>query len=66
MTVTEETEPETLGTLLTLLETAQVDYVKFYCEGNASAGTRIRKTMQQVKTLAQEVRLHVQETKNTD
>ena len=37
---------------------------KFYDDGNASAGTRIRKAMQQVKSTAQEVRLHVQTTKN--
>ena len=36
----------------------------FYVKGNKAAAVRIRKTMQDVKNLAQEVRLHVQETKN--
>tara|TARA_R100000541_G_scaffold57267_1_gene67203 strand:+ start:496 stop:669 length:174 start_codon:yes stop_codon:yes gene_type:complete len=32
--------------------------------GNMSAGTRIRKAMQELKTQAQELRLNVQEIKN--
>ena len=38
---------------------------KFYTDGNSAAGTRVRKVMQTVKTTAQDVRLHVQETKNS-
>jgi len=34
-------------------------------KGNKAAAVRIRKTMQEVKNLAQEVRVHVQETKNS-
>ncbi len=56
--------PNTLDNLITLLENTRDDYTKFYASGNASAGTRVRKVMQEVKTLAQETRLHVQETKN--
>jgi hypothetical protein len=41
----------------------QSDVTKFV-EGNNSAGTRVRKTMQVVKTLAQEVRVEVQDQKN--
>ena len=52
--------PNTLDDLITLLENARDDYTKFYASGNASAGTRVRKVMQEVKTLAQETRLHVQ------
>ena len=33
-------------------------------EGNNSAGTRVRKTMQTVKNLAQQVRVEVQNQKN--
>ena len=33
--------------------------------GNSAAGTRVRKAMQAVKTIAQELRTEVQETKNT-
>ena len=41
----------------------QSDVTKFV-EGNNSAGTRVRKAMQKVKALAQEVRLEVQDQKN--
>ena len=36
-----------------------------FVEGNNSAGTRIRKYMQNIKNLAQEVRKEVQEQKNS-
>ena len=42
----------------------QSDVTKFV-EGNNSAGTRVRKAMQAVKSLAQEVRVEVQDQKNT-
>jgi hypothetical protein len=57
--------PATLNEMINLLESVRNDYDKFYDNGNASAGTRVRKAMQEVKTTAQEVRLHVQETKNS-
>ena len=41
----------------------EVDAEKFV-EGNNSAGTRVRKTMQTVKNLAQQVRVEVQNQKN--
>ena len=41
----------------------QTDVTKFV-EGNNSAGTRVRKAMQTVKSLAQEVRVEVQDQKN--
>ena len=41
----------------------QSDVTKFV-EGNNSAGTRVRKAMQVVKQLAQDVRVEVQEQKN--
>ena len=41
----------------------QSDVTKFV-EGNNSAGTRVRKAMQAVKALAQEVRIEVQDQKN--
>ena len=42
----------------------QSDMTKFV-EGNNSAGTRIRKAMQTVKTMAQEIRVEVQNQKNS-
>jgi len=47
-----------------LIESVGEDVDKFYVKGNKAAEVRIRKAMQDVKNLAQEVRLHVQETKN--
>ena len=41
----------------------QTDVIKFI-EGNNSAGTRVRKAMQIVKSLAQGVRVEVQDQKN--
>jgi len=41
----------------------QNDVTKFV-EGNNSAGTRVRKAMQTVKSLAQEVRVEIQDQKN--
>ena len=43
----------------------QTDVTKFV-EGNNSAGTRVRKAMQNVKTLAQQLRIEVQEQKNSE
>ena len=56
--------PTTLSEMITLLESVQTDYNKFYGDGNASAGTRVRKAMQKIKNSAHEVRTHVQATKN--
>ena len=41
----------------------QADVTKFV-EGNNSAGTRVRKAMQTIKSLAQKVRVEVQDQKN--
>jgi len=42
-----------------------VRYDKFV-EGNNSAGTRVRKAMQAIKGLAQELRVEVQNQKNSE
>lgn len=39
------------------------DFEKFFIRGNKTAGTRMRKVMQELKRLAQEVRDDVQEYK---
>ena len=36
-----------------------------FVEGNNSAGTRVRKCMQSIKNIAQQVRVEVQEQKNS-
>lgn len=46
-----------------LVKATQEDVDKFYVKGNKAAGTRIRKVMQELKGLAQELRLDVQNSK---
>ena len=55
---------ETLHNISEQLAGAIADAEKFDA-GNNSAGTRVRKAMQNIKNLAQVVRLEVQEQKNT-
>jgi len=55
---------ETLRNISEQLAGAIDDAEKFDA-GNNSAGTRVRKAMQNIKNLAQIVRLEVQEQKNT-
>jgi hypothetical protein len=47
-----------------LIESTQGDIEKFFDKGNGSAGTRVRQAMQELKKLAQDLRLEVQESKN--
>jgi|TARA_R110002153_G_scaffold228012_1_gene380709 hypothetical protein len=49
--------------LQNVINDCQADVTKFV-EGNNSAGTRVRKAMQTIKSLAQNVRIEVQEQKN--
>jgi hypothetical protein len=42
------------------------DFEKFYDKNNAAAGTRIRKGLQDIKNMSQEIRLEVQNIKNKD
>lgn len=42
----------------------KTDFDKFFIKGNKTAGTRIRKIMQELKKLSQEIRNDVQEYKN--
>ncbi|MES3017402.1 MAG: histone H1, partial [Bacteroidota bacterium] len=44
----------------------EADADKFYNKANSAAGTRVRKGMQDLKNLAQAIRLEVQNTKNTE
>ena len=49
-----------------LVASTEEDHDRFYSKGNAAAGTRVRKNMQELKSLAQELRLDVQEIKNSN
>ena len=53
----------TFDELQDTINDCQSDITKFI-EGNNSAGTRVRKAMQLVKRLAQDIRLEVQDQKN--
>ena len=53
----------TFDELQNAINDCQADVSKFV-EGNNSAGTRVRKAMQTVKSLAQEIRVEVQNQKN--
>lgn len=46
-----------------LVDSFEKDFVKFYDKGNKSAGTRVRKSMNDLKKKAQEIRKEVQEIK---
>ncbi len=47
-----------------LVNSLEGDFEKFYDKGNQAAGTRVRKGMQELKNLAQEIRIDVQNKKN--
>lgn len=52
------------GKLKDLVMSLEDDFSKFYDKQNAAAGTRVRKGMQELKTMAQEFRTEVQNAKN--
>lgn len=52
---------ELLNQLQGILDGIHEDASKFEEKGNKAAGTRVRKAMQEVKALAQEVRVYVSE-----
>jgi len=52
------------GKLKDLVMSLEEDFSKFYDKQNAAAGTRVRKGMQELKTMAQAFRTEVQNTKN--
>jgi hypothetical protein len=47
-----------------LVASLEDDFSKFFEKGNKAAGTRVRKGMQDLKKLAQEIRVEVQSSKN--
>ena len=51
-------------TLRDLVLSLEDDFEKFYDKGNNAAGTRVRKGMQDLKDLAQDIRKEVQDMKN--
>ena len=49
-----------------LLASFEKDFEKFYDKSNKSAGTRVRKAMNDLKRKAQEIRKEVQEMKTVE
>jgi hypothetical protein len=50
--------------LLQMVKSMEDDFSKFYDKSNKAAGTRVRKSMQELKDRAQQIRLEVQNMKN--
>ncbi|HLW20615.1 MAG TPA: hypothetical protein VKX33_09840 [Cyclobacteriaceae bacterium] len=49
-----------------LITSLEGDFEKFYDKKNQAAGTRVRKGMQDLKNLAQDIRKEVQDIKNAE
>ncbi|MBS7567080.1 histone H1 [Mucilaginibacter sp. Bleaf8] len=47
-----------------VIASMEADVQSFYEKGNKAAGTRVRNAMQQLKSLAQDIRTEVTELKN--
>jgi hypothetical protein len=56
---------EKYNQLKQLVASIEGDFEKFYVKHNKAAGVRIRKHMQELKSLAQDIRLEVQTLKET-
>jgi hypothetical protein len=57
---------EQYDALKKLVEDSKKDFEAFFNKNNHAAGTRVRKAMQDVKNLAQDIRFGVQEIKNKE
>tara|TARA_R100001143_G_scaffold63310_1_gene69660 strand:- start:21355 stop:21531 length:177 start_codon:yes stop_codon:yes gene_type:complete len=53
-----------LNEVKNLMAGLEEDLVKFYDKGNKAAGTRARKQLQDLKKLAQDIRIEIQNIKN--
>ncbi len=49
--------------LKSFVDSLEEDFGKFYDKGNKAAGTRVRKAMQELKAMAQDIRVDVQNKK---
>jgi hypothetical protein len=58
-------EMENYNKIVALIELMKEDVDKFFDKGNKSAGTRVRTACQDLKKLAQELRVDVQDAKKT-
>ncbi len=46
------------------VESMERDFSQFYEKGNKAAGTRVRKGMQDLKKMAQDIRVEIQDKKS--
>jgi hypothetical protein len=46
------------------VESMERDFSQFYDKGNKAAGTRVRKGMQDLKKMAQDIRVEIQDKKS--
>jgi hypothetical protein len=49
-----------------LVLSLESDFEKFYEKKNSAAGTRVRKGMQDLKNMAQDIRKEIQDAKNAN
>jgi len=56
---------KTFNEIVNLVESAKEDVDKFFNKDNKAAGTRVRKYMQDLKALAQQLRADVQDLKKS-
>jgi hypothetical protein len=57
---------ETYNKIVELVEAMKADADKFFDKKNKSAGTRVRTQCQELKKLAQELRIEVQDAKKSE
>ena len=57
---------ERFADLKAKLAEIEAEAEKFYTKGNKAAGTRVRKGLQEIKNLAQEIRVDVSEKKKAE
>ena len=55
-----------LEELKNMLDLLEVDLIKFYEKGNKAASIRARKTLQNIKAQAQQIRVDVSETRKNN
>jgi len=50
---------EKYNELLVLVESSKKDFEAFYNKNNHAAGTRVRRAMQDIKNMAQDIRIEI-------
>jgi len=56
-------KPNSLESLKSLVSEFEADYTKFSDKGNKAAGTRARKSLQELRNLAKEIRTEISTSK---